>query len=484
MPEDGDIGSRTSHVWPQVIQGGMGVGVSGWRLARAVAERGHLGVVSGSLLDTVFVRRLQDGDPGGHMRRAMAHFPLPAVAEAAARDHFRAGGRAASEPYKLLTVHGLDVSAEREALTMLAGFCEVWLAREGHDGLVGMNLLTKAALPNAAFLYGAMLAGVHVILMGAGIPRDVPAALDALAEGREARLKLDVDSGPLDDAWVRFDPARHFGADVPKLDRPRFLAIVSSHLLAGVLAKKASGRVDGFVVEHHIAGGHNAPPREGAHAANGEPVYGERDVVDLAKMRALGLPFWLAGGAGSPEALQAALAAGAAGVQVGSLFAFSEESGIEPTLKRAVLAAVVRGELEIHTDPLASPTGYPFKVARWPGGPTEAQEEARERICDLGALRLPFRAGDGALNVRCPAAPLKIFTSKGGTPEQAHGRRCLCNGLLATVGQAQVREGEPELPMVTAGDELRHAGTFLGGRTSYAAGDVLDWLLGGVGAGR
>ena len=33
--------------WPVIIQGGMGVGVSGWRLARAVAERGHLGVVSG-----------------------------------------------------------------------------------------------------------------------------------------------------------------------------------------------------------------------------------------------------------------------------------------------------------------------------------------------------------------------------------------------------------------------------------------------------
>jgi len=62
---------------PRLIQGGMGVGVSSWRLARAVASRGHLGVVSGTAIDAVFVRRLQDGDPGGHLRRAMARFPVP-----------------------------------------------------------------------------------------------------------------------------------------------------------------------------------------------------------------------------------------------------------------------------------------------------------------------------------------------------------------------------------------------------------------------
>ena len=65
---------------PTIIQGGMGVAVSNWRLARAVSQRGQLGVVSGTALDTVFVRRLQDGDPGGHIRRAMAHFPVPGVA--------------------------------------------------------------------------------------------------------------------------------------------------------------------------------------------------------------------------------------------------------------------------------------------------------------------------------------------------------------------------------------------------------------------
>ena len=68
-----------------------------------------------------------------------------------------------------------------------------------------------------------------------------------------------------------------------------------------MLARKASGRIDGFVIEGPTAGGHNAPPRgEPRFNPLGEPLYGERDVVDLAKLVELGLPFWLAGGAGRP----------------------------------------------------------------------------------------------------------------------------------------------------------------------------------------
>ena len=69
------------NILPTIIQGGMGVGVSNWRLARAVSWLGQLGVVSGTVLDQVFARRLQDGDPGGHMRHALDHFPFPEMAE-------------------------------------------------------------------------------------------------------------------------------------------------------------------------------------------------------------------------------------------------------------------------------------------------------------------------------------------------------------------------------------------------------------------
>ena len=72
---------------PMIIQGGMGIGVSDWMLARAVSMRGHLGVVSGTALDSLFVRRLQDGDIGGHLRRVMADFPIPEVSGLAGSDY-------------------------------------------------------------------------------------------------------------------------------------------------------------------------------------------------------------------------------------------------------------------------------------------------------------------------------------------------------------------------------------------------------------
>ena len=60
---------------PKIIQGGMGAGVSNWLLARAVSTLGQLGVVSGTALDQIFARRLQDGDPGGNMRRGYKRSP-------------------------------------------------------------------------------------------------------------------------------------------------------------------------------------------------------------------------------------------------------------------------------------------------------------------------------------------------------------------------------------------------------------------------
>ena len=183
----------TVEALPQIIQGGMGVAVSNWRLANAVSRTGQLGVVSGTGMDTVLVRRLQDGDPGGHMRRAMERFPIPGVAHEVLRRYFNPTGRAAGTPYKLLPMYKHVVSAARQRGTILANFVEVALATEGHDGPVGINLLTKVQMPNMPSLYGAMLAGVNVVLMGAGIPREIPGILDAFAEHRAATMRFDVD---------------------------------------------------------------------------------------------------------------------------------------------------------------------------------------------------------------------------------------------------------------------------------------------------
>ncbi|MGB7212622.1 MAG: nitronate monooxygenase [Gemmatimonadales bacterium] len=473
---------RLSASWmqpPAIIQGGMGVAVSDWRLARAVASRGQLGVVSGTGLDTVFVRRLQDGDVGGHLRRAIAAFPMPATAANALRRYFLPEGRAPGEPYAMLPMYRVAVSKAREALTMLAAFTEVYLAREGHDGPVGINLLTKVQRPNLATLYGAMLAGVSVVLMGAGIPRDIPGILASLADHRPTSLRIDAVGMPAGETLeATLDPSQFWDGPPPTLTRPKFFPIVASNSLATLLARKGGDGINGLVIEGPTAGGHNAPPRgEMVLNERGEPNYGPRDEVDLAAIHQLGLPFWVAGGAGHPDRLRAAQAAGAAGIQVGTLFAYADESGLDASLKASVLASVVRGEVSVFTDPNASPTGYPFKVVEWGADPAAAV--TRERICDLGYLRVTYRDENGKIGYRCPAEPVDAYVKKGGAIEDTVGRRCLCNALMANIGLPQLRdEGAVEPPLLTSGDDLLAIGTFLGGRSHYSAGDVIDYLLG------
>ncbi len=469
---------------PLVIQGGMGIGVSNWRLARSVSRRGHLGVVSGTVLDSLFVRRLQDGDLGGHLRRAMESFPLPEVSAAALKRYFRPGGKADDEPYALLSMYRQTVDRMRDQVTMLANFVEVYLAKEGHDGPVGINLLTKVQMPNLASLYGAMLAGVDYVLMGAGIPREIPGALDAFAKGLKARIKFDVhglDRGETE--YLDLDPAEHWDGEAPTLNRPKFLPIISSDALARMLVRKANGRVDGFVIERPVAGGHNAPPR-GTTRYNdrGEPVYGDRDEADLAPMRELGLPFWIAGGAGSPEYLQDVLDEGAAGIQVGTLFAYADESGIDRSLKDRVIRQVLSGEVDVVTDDRASPTGFPFKVVQLEGTNASRESyEARKRVCDLGYLREAYKDDDGRIKYKCASEPVETYVKKGGEREDTVGRKCLCNALMADIGHGQVRkDGSVERPILTSGDDLKNIGRFLDGRTRYDAGDVLDYLLSGV----
>ena len=467
-------------VLPPIIQGGMGVGVSSWRLARAVSRLGQLGVVSGTGADTTLVRRLQDGDPGGHIRRVMEKFPMPQVSEAVLRKYFLPEGRAPGMPYKLLPMYRQVVGRARQQLTMLAAYVEVSLAKEGHDGLVGMNLLTKIQIPNLPSLYGAVLAGVDYILMGAGIPREIPGALDALSDHRPATLKFEVEGLAVDRVeHLTLDPTEYWnGHPPPELRRPEFLPIVASNSLATVLARKATGRVNGFIVEGPTAGGHNAPPRGAPqHNQRGEPLYGDRDVVDLDKLAELGLPFWLAGGAGNPGRLQEALSSGAAGIQVGTLFAFCEESGLDPDLRRSVLASAAQGKADVFTSARASPTGYPFKVVSWPEDATAGVP--RKRVCDLGYLRTAYVRSDGKIDYRCASEPVDAFVKKGGREEDTDGRQCLCNRLMATIGQGQLREGDTtEPPIVTSGDDLVSIGQFLDGREKYSAADVISYLLG------
>lgn len=460
----------------------MGVGVSNWCLAQAVSRLGQLGVVSGTALDQVFVRRLADGDIGGYMRRGLEAFPFPEMARRILRDHFIPGGKPAGAPYPNTPMHQRREPRKLIELCMAANFVEVFLAREGHRNPVGINFLEKVQLPHLASIYGAMLAGVGYVLMGAGIPLHIPGVLDAFAAARPAEYKLAVTGaveGEGEDTTMRFDPAEYADGFLPSLDRPRFLAIISSNTLAATMLRRASGRVDGFVIEGPTAGGHNAPPRGKLQlTSSGEPVYGERDRVSLDEMRELNVPFWLAGGFASADKLSEAIAEGAAGIQVGTAFALSEESGLRPDLKKSLLSQAIAGTGRVVTDPLASPTGFPFKVAQLDGTssvPKVYQE--RKRVCDLGYLREPYADGD-KISYRCAAEPVNTYIAKGGKAEDTFGRKCLCNALMANIGLAQTREhGVTEVPLVTLGDDLNSVVRFLTPeRQTYTAADVIESL--------
>ncbi len=471
---------------PKLIQGGMGVAISDWRLAKAVSSLGQLGVVSGTGISRIFASRLMDGDMSGNVRRALSNFAMPEIVQTMVEKYYTPGGKSPETPYKTPAAYSLTPQKFVDQVTAIGNYVEVFLAKEGHSGVVGINLLEKVQMPTLASLYGAMLAGVDVVLMGAGIPTQIAGILDKLSNHEPVSYRVDVHgAGKDDDYRIHFDPESIFPGIsklVGKLKRPKFLPIISSVVLAQALIKRSEGAVDGFVIEGPTAGGHNAPPRGTVtYNEKGEPIYGEKDTVDLEKMKQIGLPFWLAGGYGNPKQVQAALDAGAAGVQVGTAFSLCEESGMEPELKKRLIEKIRNEEAEVLTSALVSPTGFPFKVAQLEGTLSDKKlYEQRPRICDLGFLRVLYKREDGKIGYRCAAEPVDDFVKKGGSAEDTVNRSCLCNNLTATAGFPQLRkDGYVEKPIITSGDDLAAAAQFFKeGKTSYTAEDVVRYLLG------
>lgn len=467
---------------PAIIQGGMGVGVSGWQLARAVSQAGQLGVVSGTALDQVLARKLQLGDPDGHLRRAMASFPDPGIVHRIEDAFFSPAGKPPGEPFKAAPMFALKMPGLLVELTIVAAFVEVFLAKEGHDKPIGINLLEKIQLPNIFSIYGAMLAGVEFIFMGAGIPNEIPGLIDRLTGHLDVSLKINIQGAKPDQCRLEFSPRSFIKnpSALKRLKRPFFAPIISSATLARMMLKKANGVIDGFVVEAYSAGGHNAPPRGRLLLSEkGEPVYGVRDEIEIEAFKPLGLPFWLAGSWGTPQKLSKALSLGAHGIQAGTVFAFCKESGISEPLKTQVIQSILSGEASVLTDALASPTNFPFKVLCLENTLSERSEYTRrERVCDLGYLRDLYAASDGRIGYRCPAEPVGSYVRKGGTSDAVKEKKCLCNALFSNIGLGQFRKnGYVEKALITAGKAILSFADLLKDRHSYSAGDVVNWLL-------
>ena len=481
----------------KLIQGGMGAFVSTWRLAKAVStERPGttVGTVSGTALDVVYVRLLQLGDPGGHVRRALAAFDAQfgiVIGRKICDRYFIDGGKAPTSRFKnapmqvvraqdgsdvipLPTQPGVPVTLTLDddvvELLIATGFAEVWLAKEGHDGNIFINFLHKIELPLIYTMYGAMLAGVDGVIVGAGNPDGLPAICSRLAHHRAVAHNLLVLYREAGEVFtVPFDPRLVADGKLAQnpLRRPAFLAIASLESMVELLAQSQSEAPDGFIIEHHTAGGHNAGPQGPIRTdSEGQPLYGAKDEPDLQAIRRVGLPFWVAGGYGSREKLQQALAAGATGVQVGSNFALAEESGIKSTYRAAILNQLKKGidDAALVKTTLFSPTGFPFKVVQLNDTvANEAVFAARRRVCDLGlllrrGLSKPAADGTRRLFQRCRAAPISDFVNKRGLQRNTKDQRCLCNGLISCVGLGQVSKQQGELveepAIVTLGNHL------------------------------
>lgn len=502
----------------KLIQGGMGVYVSNWRLARAVAMARPgitAGTVSGTALDVVYVRLLQLGDAGGHVRRALDAFDRTFGIDLGRKiidQYFVAGGKAPDARFKSAPMQILHTSSGGSAVHMpngdratvlltlnpdivdlliASGFAEVWLAKQGHSGNIFMNFLHKIEAPLIYTLYGAMLAGVDGVVVGAGNPEGLAAVCSQLANHETVSNPLSVLYRETDEEFViALAPWQlHGGVFAQRaIKRPAFLAIVSLEGLVEVLAASPTEAPDGFIIENYTAGGHNANPvgvlkKDGL----GQPLYGEMDTADLAAIRAVRLPFWLGGGYGSHEKLQEALAAGAAGVQVGSLFALSEESGMRPDFRFAILNELKQGtdDASLVRTTMVSPTGFAFKVVQLPSTLSEEQVyETRVRVCDIGLLQQlgvskPNESGERTLFQRCAASPIDSYLKKRGLERNTEERKCLCNGLLSCVGLGQVRGSALEEPaIVTLGDHLDGIRRLSHqGQTRYWAKDVVADIL-------
>ncbi|MBP9728139.1 MAG: nitronate monooxygenase [Candidatus Moranbacteria bacterium] len=469
------------NTWPRIIQGGMGIGVSNWRLAQAVSLTGQIGTVSLVAGPHLMARRLQLGDV--NMLRPLQAFPVPEVAEQIRSKYWL-------REKTPIPMFSLSPNRELSWLTIFAGFAEVWLAKEWHNGKVAGNLLEKVQTPTLYAMLGAMWAGVDAFIIGAGLPTQIPGILDALCENRPAKYRISVlDGGIPQEMTLDIDvllsrvseSSRQAVRDI-RIKRPAFFPIVSLDATAGILWKKTAKRCDGFIVEHPVvAGGHNPSPRGWKGDINdyGEPIYGERDVVNIAEMKQFGVPFWLAGGYARPEKLEEAVSLGATGIQCGSIFALCNESGISPVWKQELVRRAYRGELAVYSDARASPTGFPFQVVQMPGTVSDERVyKDRPRICNLGYLRMPYVTEKG-IGYRCASEPVEDYVHKGGKVEDTVGRICLCNNLLAQVGLGMEHDGVREPSIITLGKDTGFIRALVSDENgSYTASDAIHYLAG------
>jgi nitronate monooxygenase len=198
-------------------------------------------------------------------------------------------------------------------------------------GMIAVNVM-RAVGQYAGYVRQSCESGAHAIVAGAGLPLDLPELTAAFP---------DV-------------------ALVPILSDARGIAIVLKKW------QRRNRLPDAIVIEHpRHAGGHlGAAKIEDL----GDPRFEFAHVLEeaFALLASLGLereriPLIVAGGIASPEGVRAALALGAAAVQVGTPFAVTIEGDAHPEFKRVLAEARPEDVVEF-----MSVAGLPARAVRTP----------------------------------------------------------------------------------------------------------------------
>lgn len=450
--------------FPRLIQGGMGARISSFKLARATAAAGALGVISSIGLRHIVVEEVRSGN--AEAIDAARTFPAPRYVDDLMA--YAPGGRRHSHPVPLDTTDPQNCALPRR-LSTICSYVEVMRAKMGHCGLVGCNVMWKCALTALPSIYGAMLAGVDALLCGAGVPMELPDIVNRIRAGK------DLEYAPLHGTDTHVGMSIEEDATASLLQSfslPRMIPILSNYAFPKRILDIWNRAYEGakpfaFVLENHRAGGHNAPPRN-------KESFGDQDDIDayFDRVLELGIPVFVAGAGGHREDFQRWVARGAHGLQVGSRFALCEESGLRSDLKERIIALNAAGQSEVLTGNSVSPTGYPFKYVPLAGTLSDPDVYARrKRACNKRYLVHSHYAtkadGTQTEDYICPAMPEAQFAKLGGDTQETSGRVCLCNALLATAGL----NGDAEPPMVTLGEEGAHIDR------SWSAREIVDDIL-------
>jgi len=254
-----------------LVQGGMGVGVSAHRLAGAVAAEGCVGTISSVDLrrhHPDLMERTSGLPPGEAAKQAIDEANLEAISR--------------------------EIAAARELA--------------GGGGLLAINVM-RAVSAYAASVKRALEAGIDAVVVGAGLPLDLP----DLAQDHPRAALIPI-----------LSDARGVQLIVKKWERKKRLP-------------------DAIVIEHpRLAGGHLGAAKI---ADLHDPRFEFENVIpqSLAFLRAAGIereiPLIAAGGIRSCEDIARVQALGAAAAQLGTPFAVTIEGDAHPEFKRVLAEA-------------------------------------------------------------------------------------------------------------------------------------------------